>query len=274
MARTPQGNPRPAEKPRFTRSQSPRPPFRRAKGPVDERWIWGVHAVAAALGNPKRKLLRKLATETGIEKLREAGAPAASLADLVAVENEAIAALLPPMSVHQGVAVLAEPLEDLDAADIVAAGEGPILVLDQVTDPQNVGAILRSARALAAAGVIVQDRHSPPMAGACAKAATGAVETVPVARVVNIAQALDMLIELGVTPIGLDARASTDLRSAFAGAGRIAIVLGAEDKGLRDKVRATCTHLAAIPIASAAESLNVSVSAAIALYEARLCAQR
>jgi 23S rRNA (guanosine2251-2'-O)-methyltransferase len=170
---------------------------------------------------------------------------------------------------HQGVVIEAEPLEDIWLADLLSrsAERSVLLVLDQVTDPHNVGAILRSAAAFGAVGMVTQDRHSPPEGGALAKAASGALERVPWARVVNLARALDEIAEAGFWRIGLDGEASAELKDAL-GPQRVALVLGAEGAGLRQNTREHCDALARLPITDAIESLNVSNAAAVALYAA------
>ncbi|MCG8442321.1 MAG: RNA methyltransferase [Caulobacterales bacterium] len=185
------------------------------------------------------------------------------------VEPRQIDAALPAGASHQGLAVrcAALPATPLDA--LLAPCEGVLVVLDQVTDPRNVGAVLRSAAAFGARAVILQDRKAPPFFGACAKAAVGAAERLAHARVVNIARTLESLREAGWTAVGLAGGGESALASAVEKAeGGLALVLGAEDKGLRPSVAAACSGLARIPIDEAVESLNVSTAAAIALYEA------
>jgi 23S rRNA (guanosine2251-2'-O)-methyltransferase len=171
---------------------------------------------------------------------------------------------------HQGVVIEVEPLEDtwLDGILSDAGERAVLLVLDQVTDPHNVGAILRSAAAFGAVGIVTQDRHSPPESGALAKAASGALERVPWARVVNLARALEEIGEAGFWRIGLAGDAETNLKDAL-GPPRVALVLGAEGPGLRPNTREHCDALARLPISDAIESLNVSNAAAVALYAAR-----
>jgi 23S rRNA (guanosine2251-2'-O)-methyltransferase len=177
--------------------------------------------------------------------------------------------LVPADAPHQGVVIEVDPLEDVWLDEIVAgAGERAVLlVLDQVTDPHNVGAILRSAAAFGAVGIVTQDRHSPPESGALAKAASGALETTPWVRAVNLARALEEIAEAGFWRIGLAGEADTDLKEAL-GPQRVALVLGAEGPGLRPNTREHCDALARLPITSAVESLNVSNAAAVALYAA------
>ncbi len=244
-----------------------RPQGRRGAG--EEGWLWGVHAVEAALANPARRLLRLVATADRGRALSPLLALRGSEADVRLEEMEAgeITQLLPAGATHQGVALRAEPLPDLDVDDVAQPAHGLILLLDGVTDPQNVGAILRSAEAFGARAVVLQDRHAPKLAGAAAKAAAGAVERLPVARVVNLARALDRMADLGWRAVGLDGEAPLELAQAFDG-GPTVLVLGSEGEGLRRLVAEHCEALARIPMAGGAESLNVSAAAAVALYAA------
>jgi 23S rRNA (guanosine2251-2'-O)-methyltransferase len=174
--------------------------------------------------------------------------------------------LVPQDAPHQGLVLEVDPLEDVFLDELIAReGNRPLLVLDQVTDPHNVGAILRSAAAFDALGIVTQDRHSPPESGALARAASGALEVVPWVRVVNLARALDEMAEAGFWRIGLAGEAQRTLRETL-GSAKIALVLGAEGEGLRQNTAAHCDELARLPISSAIESLNVSNAAAIALY--------
>ena len=179
--------------------------------------------------------------------------------------------LVPNDAPHQGVVIEVEPLDDvwLDGLLTEVSDKALLLVLDQVTDPHNVGAILRSAAAFGAVGIVTQDRHSPPESGVVAKAASGALERVPWARVVNLARALEEIGEAGFWRIGLTGDAETELQSAL-GPPRVALVLGAEGPGLRHNTREHCDALARLPISSAVESLNVSNAAAVALYAASI----
>jgi 23S rRNA (guanosine2251-2'-O)-methyltransferase len=179
--------------------------------------------------------------------------------------------LVPHDAPHQGVVIEAEPLEEAWLDEVL--GEAPeravLLILDQVTDPHNVGAILRSAAAFGAVGIVTQDRHSPPESGVVAKAASGALERVPWVRVVNLARALEEIGEAGFWRIGLAGDAETDLREAL-GPPRVALVLGAEGAGLRPNTREHCDAMARLPIGEAIKSLNVSNAAAVALYAANI----
>lgn len=226
--------------------------------------FWGRHAVAAALDNPQRKVLRAWAT-------REAAAYLQFPDDVPVTLAEApdLGRLVPHDAPHQGVVIEVEPLEEAWLEDVLhaAADRAVLLVLDQVTDPHNVGAILRSAAAFGACGIVTQDRHSPPESGVVAKAASGALERVPWIRVVNLARALEDIGQAGFWRIGLAGDAGVGLRDAL-GPARIALVLGAEGAGLRPNTRDHCDALARLPISDAVESLNVSNAAAIALYAA------
>src|SRR3954463_11785503 len=226
--------------------------------------FWGKHAVAAALDNPDRKVLRAWATREATAFMQFPKDVAVTLA-----EAPDLGRLVPHDAPHQGVVIEVEPLEDIWLDGLLHhAGESAVmLVLDQVTDPHNVGAILRSAAAFGAIGIVTQDRHSPPESGALAKAASGALERVPWARVVNLARALEEIGEAGFWRIGLASDAETDLKDAL-GPKRVALVLGAEGPGLRPNTREHCDALAKLPISDAIESLNVSNAAAVALYAA------
>ena len=226
--------------------------------------FWGKHAVAAALDNPDRKVLRAWAT-------REAAGFMQFPKDLPVTLAEApdLGRLVPSDAPHQGVVIEVEPLDEAWLDDVL--GDAPeravLLVLDQVTDPHNVGAILRTAAAFGAVAIVTQDRHSPPESGALAKAASGALERVPWVRVVNLARALEQIGEAGFWRIGLAGEAETDLKDAL-GPPRVALVLGAEGPGMRQNTREHCDALARLPITDAIESLNVSNATAVALYAA------
>jgi len=228
--------------------------------------FWGKHAVAAALGNPARKVLKAWATREAAGFMQFPAGVAVTLADVADLGR-----LVPHDAPHQGVVVEVEALEEvwLDSILNDAPERAVLLVLDQVTDPHNVGAILRSAAAFGAIGIVTQDRHSPPESGALAKAASGTLERVPWARVVNLARALEEIGEAGFWRIGLTGDAETDLKNAL-GPPRVALVVGAEGPGLRPNTREHCDALARLPIGDAVESLNVSNAAAVALYAASI----
>ncbi len=223
-------------------------------------WIWGTHAVIAALNNPRRKVRQLLATDNAAERLRGVWlAPRR-------VGARELDQMLPPGAVHQGLALEVEPLDAMAIEDFIGSGARFTAVLDQVTDPHNLGAIFRSAAAFGIAGIITQTRHAPPLTGLVAKTAAGGIETVADVRVVNIARAVEQLGAAGFHTVGLAGEARRPVTAALKGAGKIAIVLGAEGAGLRPLVARNCAELARIPIATAMESLNVSNAAAIAFY--------
>jgi 23S rRNA (guanosine2251-2'-O)-methyltransferase len=232
---------------------------------VSDDWLWGWHAVVAALENPARPApQRLLATADRAREIEHRfGRPAA----LEIVESQLIAQNLPQGAVHQGVALRIPEPEQLALEDFEAKPGAVLLVLDQVTDPQNVGAILRSAAAFGAAGVILQDRHAPKLTGALAKAAAGAVDKIPTARVINLSRALETLAEAGWRAVGLAGQGERSLAEALDG-GPTVLVLGSEGEGLRRLVAEHCDELARIPMPGGFESLNVSAAAAVALYEA------
>ncbi|OJW24270.1 MAG: 23S rRNA (guanosine(2251)-2'-O)-methyltransferase RlmB [Rhodospirillales bacterium 69-11] len=227
-------------------------------------WLYGQHAVAAALANPARRLRRLLLTEEAEAALAQRQPQPWALSP-ERTERARLDQLLGRDVVHQGVALLADPLPP---PSLQAALErpGPLLVLDQVTDPRNVGAILRAAAAFGAAAVITQDRNAPEETGALAKAASGALETVPLLRAVNIARTLIALKAANVWCIGLDA-AGEPLSGPALADRRVALVLGAEGEGMRRLTRETCDLVAGLTIKSGIDSLNVSAAAAVALYE-------
>jgi 23S rRNA (guanosine2251-2'-O)-methyltransferase len=241
-----------------------------------ERWIYGRHAVAAALNNPERRWYR-LAVLTGQEQ--EAGTLIATAAAARRSNDEPIrvldrgdfAALLPEGAVHQGLALAVEPLAEPDLEDVlrraaILSGRSVVVVLDQVSDPRNVGAVLRSASAFGALAVVLPVHGSPPPSGALAKAASGALERVPLVRVVNLALALDRLKEAAFWICGLDETASQTLAALDLG-GRVALVLGSEGRGMRRLVRERCDYLARLPTRTQQSTINVSTAAAVALYE-------
>ena len=239
-------------------------PERRA-GPPSDDWIWGWHAVEAALANPARKPpLRLLATA---DKARQIEAKFGRQKVLEVADAHHVGLALPQGAVHQGVAMRPVPLEDADLADFDARPGAVVLVLDQVTDPQNVGAILRSAAAFGVVGLVLLDRNAPKLSGALAKAAAGAIEQVPVARVVNLSRAIDELGKLGWRAVGLAGEADRGLDQVLDGSPTV-LVLGSEGEGLSRLVAEHCDELAKIPMPGGFESLNVSAAAAIALYEA------
>ncbi|NQX94251.1 MAG: 23S rRNA (guanosine(2251)-2'-O)-methyltransferase RlmB [Erythrobacter sp.] len=225
--------------------------------------LWGRHPVEAALKNPDRQHRKLWATRDGIGTL-DGELPPDFPVEYADVQD--LARLVAKDAPHQGLVLECEPL-DGTFLDEVTTGDParPIVVLDQVTDPHNVGAILRSAAAFGAAAIVTQDRHAPPEGGVLAKSASGALETVPWVRVVNLARALDDLAEAGYWRIGLAGEAEPTLAETLT-TGPIALVLGAEGEGLRHNISQHCDTLARLPITSDIESLNVSNAAAISLY--------
>ncbi len=259
-----------AKSPRNKRQRAPRKPAAQgARGAGGALWIYGRHAVEAALRNPARVFQRLLITREADQALDFTPPGAVPAAETVSPSE--IATLLPDGAVHQGIAGLVQPLAtpmlDEFLATLEKGDSATIVILDQVTDPRNTGAILRSAAAMGAAAVIVPERRSPHESAVLAKAASGALERVHLIRVANVSRALEALKHAGFWCVGLDAQAPRPLAEADL-TGRIALVLGSEGRGLRRLVAENCDFLAALPMAAAMESLNVSAAAAIALYEA------
>lgn len=233
-------------------------------------WIFGRHAALAALRNPARDV-RRIAALAGMAKeLAEIQDFPTFRPRVEVMERDAIERLVPRGAVHQGIAVLAAPLADPGVeglcAELEAWKSAIVLILDQATDPHNVGAVLRSAAAFGAAAVITQDRHAPEVTGTLAKAASGALENVPLVAATNISRAMKLLKDAGFWCLGLDGDARTKIADADV-SGKVALVLGAEGAGLRRLVKENCDTLVHIPIADAMESLNLSTAAGISLYE-------
>ena len=240
-------------------------------------WIYGRHAVRAALRNPARRLRRLVAIpEIAAEAqawLAEAKARSSAELKLETLERARLEALLPEAAVHQGLALQAEPLPPAFLEDVLAeippapaTGAAVVVVLDQVSDPHNVGAVLRSAAAFGARAVVLPEHGTPPSTAALAKAASGALEQVPLVRVTNLARTLDKLKEAGFWCVGLE-ESGEKLLADVDLSGRVALVLGAEGEGLRRLTRERCDFLARLPTQDPLASLNVSNAAAIALYE-------
>ena len=272
----PAGHGRPPQPERGPREGRPRPhqpppaqaPRHGPEAPRGAVWLYGTHAVAAALANPSRRLRRLLLTEDAEAGLATRLAPPWAIGAERA-ERARLDQLLGRDVVHQGAALLADPLAPPSLAHLLDR-PGPVIVLDQVSDPRNVGAILRCAAAFAAAGVITQERNAPEETGALAKAASGALETVPLLRAVNIARTLVALKAAGCWVVGLDATARTALSGPDLAQRRVALVLGSEGEGMRRLTRDTCDELAGIAMpggSRALDSLNVAAAAAVALYE-------
>ncbi|MFN9032515.1 MAG: 23S rRNA (guanosine(2251)-2'-O)-methyltransferase RlmB [Alphaproteobacteria bacterium] len=228
-------------------------------------WIWGVHAVEAALSNPARPAPRRLLATP--DRARELERRFGALKRLELTDPAGLARLLPAGAAHQGLALEGPEPEPVDLDDFAPEPGAVLLMLDQVTDAGNVGAILRTAAAFGARGVILQERRAPRLSGALAKAAAGAVDIVPVARVVNLSRALERLSDLGWRAVGLDGTAKQDLSEVLDGT-PVVLVLGSEGEGVRRLVAEHCDEAARIPMPGGFESLNVAAAAAVALYEA------
>ena len=225
--------------------------------------LWGRHAVEAALKNPDRQHRKLWATREGVAAL-DGELPADFPVEWADVAD--LGRLVARDAPHQGLVLECQPLENLHLDEVLTGDPvRPVIVLDQVTDPHNVGAILRSAAAFNACALVTQDRHAPPESGVVAKSASGALEIVPWVRVVNLARALDEIAEAGYWRIGLAGEAEATLEAALP-SGPVALVLGAEGEGMRHNIGQHCDALARLPINAAMESLNVSNAAAIALY--------
>lgn len=226
-------------------------------------WLYGRHTVLAALANPERRVSRLIVTGDSPDL------PADLAVDTERLSRDALDVLLPPGAVHQGIAVQADPLPNLPVEEICdragANQAGLVIILDQVTDPHNIGAVLRSAAVFGALSVVIQDRNAPETTGAMAKAASGALETVPLVRVTNLVRTLTILKDSGFWSVGLDSEAPVSLDSLQPAAKRV-VVLGAEGAGLRRLTRESCDELARIDGPGALSSLNVSNAAAVALY--------
>jgi 23S rRNA (guanosine2251-2'-O)-methyltransferase len=256
---------RPDSRKRFApRRSGPRGrPWRNDRRDGDAMVLYGWHSVLAALENPERRFHRLLATENAVRRLGEDNVKLPLEPELVRAEE--IAALAGSEAVHQGIYAEADPLP---SPDLEAVAHGILLALDQVTDPYNVGAILRSAAAFGATALVTTERHSPQATGVLAKAASGALEYVPIIIVTNLARALVELKELGVLVVGLDSSGETDLALAPLSA-PIALVVGAEGRGLRELTRRHCDIVARLVLPGRIKSLNVSNATALALYIAQ-----
>ena len=261
-----------ARKP-WQRSPHDRPPHKRppprgrlrpaplsADGPAI---LYGWHTVKAALENPARRIRKLLATENALRRLKDEEVTLPVEPELV--RPDLIDARLGPDAVHQGLLAEADPLRAPAIGELAAAGI--VLVLDQITDPHNVGAILRSAAAFAVAAIVTTARHSPEATGVLAKAASGALELVPIVTVQNLARGLEELRQRGFLVVGLDSSGDGDL-AALPLRAPLALVLGAEGKGLRQLTKATCDRVARIDVPGEIKSLNVSNAAALSLYVA------
>jgi 23S rRNA (guanosine2251-2'-O)-methyltransferase len=250
---------------RNDRNHHRRPPHAK---PAEGLWLYGLHAVRAALANPQRKVQRAVLSARAAEEI---GAKLLGRVRHEIADVDSVGRLLPPGAVHQGAALQCSPLPHRNLEDVLPKAGGQrrvVLVLDQISDPHNTGAILRSAAAFGVAAVIVQDRHAPPESGALAKAASGALDILPYVQVVNISRAVEQLGELGFWRVALAGDGEQTLKEAVS-SGDIALVMGSEGSGVRRLVRERCDIAATIGIDAQMESLNVSNAAAIALYEIR-----
>ena len=244
----------------------------------DDGWLWGAHAVEAALKNPRRNGPLKLILSEDRAKSFNPGAYKRSDIRVTVQPMAEIGRFLPQGAVHQGMTVHGPAMEGESLDDLMEAGAGRerdvILMLDQVTDPQNIGAIFRSAAAFGVTGMVMQDRHSPPIQGVLAKTAVGAADMVPFARVTNLSRALETLAENGYVSVGLAGEGESNLHELLGAQGwgdslrKLVLVLGAEGEGIRRLVAEHCDHLARIPMPGGFESLNVSHATSISLYEA------
>lgn len=237
----------------------------REQNPSHKMWLYGAHAVEAAMANPARRKYRLLTTDDDKIQLDEDGK---AISETMARRD--MDEILPPGAVHQGIALEVAPLAGMDIGDITeeAADDALVILLDQASDPRNIGAVMRSAAAFGASAIILPDRHAPEVTGVLAKAASGALEKLPLVRVTNVARTLAQLKDADFWCIGLDGDADAALSSA-ARAGRVALIIGSEGRGLRRLTAEKCDALASIPMLPGAGSLNLSAAAAIALYELR-----
>jgi len=253
---------RPGEKRRRPFRDAGRPAWRdRGERPDGPAILYGWHTVVAALANPQRRIRSLYLTENAARRLTEENIPTRVEPEIV--RPSAIDQRLGPDAVHQGLLAEVDPLPSLDIDTLPQ--EGIVLVLDQVTDPHNVGAILRSAAAFAVKAIVITARHSPEATGVLAKSASGALELVPLVSVQNLARALTELNDRGFLTVGLDSEGGDDL-SRIELTQPLALVLGAEGKGLRQLTRQTCSALARLDLPGDIKSLNVSNAAALALY--------
>lgn len=237
--------------------------------PAGAVWLYGTHAVAAALKNPARRFRRLLITEEAQASLAaECPLPWPIQPEITPRDkiDQLLGARPGSGIVHQGIALLTDQLAAPALQDALKR-PGPILVLDQIFDPRNVGALMRTAQAFGAAAIVAQDRNAPEETGALAKAASGALETIPLLRIVNISRALIALKSADVWVVGLDGTAPQKLNGPSFGGRRVALVLGSEGEGMRRLTRETCDEIAALAMPGGMESLNVAAAGAVALYE-------
>ncbi len=266
-----EGRPQKSVKPRFEKKPLLEPTYKPAGENV---LVWGLHAARAAFLNPDRRITRLWLTEAGQKlfehTIAEAKEELLKRPDPKKTERGELDKITPPNSVHQGIVIETMPLPDPGLQSVISADPPPslILMLDQVTDPHNVGAILRSTAAFGAGALVLTERNAPATTGVLAKSASGALEVTPMIHVVNLARALDELREAGYWCIGLAEEGEKTL-SELDLSGRTVLVLGAEGEGLRHLTRQKCDELARLPTQGPIGSLNVSNAAAVALYEVR-----
>ncbi len=260
------GGPRPVASP----ARAPHPRGQRPPAvPSGAVWLYGLHAVAAALANPARRLRRLVISQDAQAALAtERPLPWPIPPEIAAREkiDQLLGARPGSGIVHQGVALLTDQLTAPPLLDALKR-PGPVLVLDQISDPRNIGALMRTAQAFGASMVITQERNAPEETGALAKVASGALELIPLLRIVNISRALIVLKSADVWVVGLDGAAPTRLNGAAFAGRRVALVLGSEGEGMRRLTRETCDEIAALGMPGGMESLNVSAAGAVALYE-------
>lgn len=227
-------------------------------------WLWGKHACLAALQNPQRRCLKLLITEAALKDLSLAHERLPCKTDILS--SAALTQKIPEGAVHQGIAVEVAPLEGPSYSLLKRAETGILVVLDQVTDPHNVGAIFRTAKALGALGVMMTERNAPPLSGVLAKTASGALDSLPIWKVTNLSRALEELKAMDFWTVGLDERAQEPIAKVMLPP-KAALVMGAEGEGLRRLTRENCDFLVRLPTDPDFPTLNVSVALAIALYE-------
>ena len=250
------------KRPERRREAGPKPPWRGREGAADDTVIlYGWHTVTAALANPTRRIRKLLLTENAARRLTEEAIDTRVTPEIV--RPGLIDQRLGPDAVHQGLLAEADPLASPDIDTLAEAGI--VLVLDQITDPHNVGAIMRSAAAFAVKAIVTTARHSPEATGVLAKSASGALELVPLVTVQNLARALTEMNERGFMTVGLDSEGDENL-GAITLREPLALVLGAEGKGLRQLTRETCSTVARLDMPGEIKSLNVSNAAVLALY--------
>ncbi|QCE32638.1 23S rRNA (guanosine(2251)-2'-O)-methyltransferase RlmB [Acetobacteraceae bacterium] len=253
-----------SDKRRPSRNRAEKTHRRRSGRAGGSYWLYGLHAALSALENPDRDILEIRLGETLPDEIHHAIAQRRLSAQ--SNDRQALSELCGMDAVHQGIAMKVNPLKNDHTLEEIAAMKGPILVLDQVTDPRNVGSLLRSAAAFNVAAVIVQERHAPPETGTMAKTASGALDIVPIIRETNLSRAIEILKKNGRWIVGLDADGKS-LPKANLDANKTVLVLGAEGKGMRRLVEGNCDETLSIPMNAIMESFNVSVAGAIALYE-------